>query len=61
MARYTMIDATTESDFVEEVEFGVGLKLVFGAGTPREAARAGRSIGTPDLPLRASAWTEFLD
>jgi hypothetical protein len=59
--RYDRIDGTTETDLVEELQIGLGIKYVFGAASPREAARAGRSIGTPYLPGRASAWTEFLD
>jgi hypothetical protein len=59
--RYNEIDATTENDSVEELQVGLGIKVVFGAASPREAARAGRSIGTPYLPSRASAWTEFID
>jgi hypothetical protein len=59
--RHSDIDATTQVDAVEELEIGLGIKFVFGAGSPREAARAGRSIGVPQLPGRASAWTEFLD
>jgi hypothetical protein len=59
--RHSDIDATTEDDAVEELEVGLGIKYVFGAGSPREAARVGRSIGVPHLPGRASAWTEYLD
>jgi hypothetical protein len=59
--RHADIDATTENDFVKELQVGLGVKFVFGAGSSREAARAGRSIGIPHLPGRASAWTEFLD
>jgi hypothetical protein len=59
--RYNKLDGTTENDAVEELQFGLGIKVLFGATSPREAARAGRSIGTPYLPSRASAWTEFLD
>lgn len=59
--RYDQIDATTEDDEIAELQVGVGLRFLFGATSPREAARAGRSIGTPYLPSRASAWTEFID
>jgi hypothetical protein len=59
--RYSKLDATTENEALEEVQFGLGIKVLFGATSPREAARAGRSIGTPYLPSRASAWTEFVD
>jgi hypothetical protein len=58
---YDLYDATTENDSVEEVQIAIGVRYVFGGQTQREAARAGRSIGTPHLPGRASAWTEFLD
>jgi hypothetical protein len=59
--RYNKIDATTENDSLDELQVGLGIKVVFGATSLREAARAGRSIGTPYLPSRASAWTEFID
>jgi hypothetical protein len=59
--RYTKLDATTENQVLEEMQFGLGIKVLLGAKSPREAARAGRSIGTPYLPGRASAWTEFVD
>jgi hypothetical protein len=60
--RKVRIDATTETDGVDEVQIGLGVKVLFGgAGSPREAARAGRTIGLPHLPGRASAWTEFID
>jgi hypothetical protein len=59
--RYDDIDATTENDKIEELTVGIGIKYMFGAGSSREAARAGRSIGTPHLPARASIWTERID
>lgn len=59
--RYNKLDTTTENDVLEELQVGLGIKVLFGATSPRDAARAGRSIGTPYLPSRASAWTEFLD
>ena len=59
--RYDDLDSTTEGDKVTELSVGLGIKYVFGANTPRDAARAGRSIGTPHLPARASIWTEYLD
>jgi hypothetical protein len=55
------LDATTQGSSVRETSVGIGIRYVFGAETPREAARAGRSIGTPDLPARASVWTIFND
>jgi hypothetical protein len=55
------LDATTEQVSVRETSLGIGIRYVFGADTPREAARAGRSIGTPELPGRASVWTLFND
>jgi hypothetical protein len=55
------LDSTTEGGRVDETSVGIGIRYVFGAETPREAARAGRSIGTPDLPARASVWTNFND
>jgi hypothetical protein len=55
------LDSTTEDGRIEETSVGIGIRYVFGAETPREAARAGRSIGTPDLPARASVWTIFTD
>ena len=51
----------TENDKVSELSVGLGIKYVFGADSSREAARAGKSIGTPLLPGRASIWTEFID
>lgn len=59
--RYDFIDATTEEDYVEEMQVGIGLRYYFGAGSPQEAARKGLSIGSPRLPVRASAYTEYLD
>jgi len=58
---YTSIDATTEGDYVEELEVGLGVKFTFGASSPRTAALSGRSLGMPNLPLRASHYTETLD
>ncbi len=59
--RYDIIDATTEGEKVDEMQVGFGIKYLFGADSPLEAARKGRSIGTPRLPTRASAWTEAID
>ncbi len=60
-AGFSNFDTTTEGDDLNEYEIGIGLKLAFGASTPREAARAGVSIGLPELPIRASHLTETLD
>jgi len=56
-ARYDFIDATDDG-WIEDVQAGVGIKYLFGAGSSKEAARAGKSIGTPRMPIRGSAWTE---
>lgn len=53
--------STDEGDAIDEWQLGFGLKYYFGAGSQVEAARKGASIGTPRLPARASAWTEYLD
>ena len=53
--------STTDSNSVDEFSVGVGLRYYFGAGSPQEAAHKGLSIGSPRLPTRGSAWTEFLD
>jgi hypothetical protein len=58
--RYDLIDGTDDGT-VEEWQLGFGLRYFFGAGSPQDAARKGLSIGTPRLPTRASAWTEYLD
>ncbi len=60
-ARYDFLSATDEGDNIEELQVGVGLKLLFGNKSKREAYRAGASLGTPRLPTRASAWTEWMD
>ena len=53
--------STDEGDDIDEWQLGVGMKYYFGAGSQVEAARKGASIGTPRLPTRASAWTEYMD
>lgn len=58
--RYDLIDGTDDGN-VDEWQLGVGFRYYFGADSPRDAARKGISIGTPRLPTRGSAWTEFLD
>ena len=52
-ARYDHISGTDESDAVDETQFGVGLRYAFGGGS--------NLIGSPRLPVRASAWTEYID
>lgn len=59
--RTDRLDSTTENGLVQETTLGIGIRYVFGADSLRDAARAGRSIGTPVLPARASIWTNFLD
>ncbi len=60
-ARYDHINSTDEGDHLDEWQIGLGVKYVFGASSAREAARRGKSIGTPRMPVRASAWTEYID
>jgi hypothetical protein len=60
-AGFNHVDTTTEGDTLKEFEFGLGLKFAFGASTPESAARAGASIGLPDMPIRASHLTETMD
>jgi len=58
--RYDHINGLDEGG-VDEWQVGIGLRYVFGAGSQRDAARKGASIGMPRLPTRASAWTEYID
>ena len=58
---YSFVNSTDEGDSAEEFQIGIGAKYVFGASSSRDSWMGGRSIGAPKLPLRASAWTEYLD
>lgn len=60
-ARYDFLTSTDEGDAIQEISVGAGLKILLGNKTKRERFRAGASIGTPRLPTRASAWTEWMD
>lgn len=51
--RYDHLDSTDEGEAVDEIQAGIGIRYVFGSGST--------SIGTPRLPTRASAWTEWMD
>lgn len=58
---YAHINATDEGDQMDEMTFAVGLDFVFGAGSIRERWTNGLAIGSPRLPVRASAWAEWID
>jgi hypothetical protein len=58
---FNNLSSTDEGEVMEELTFGVGLKYVFGADTPRERWTKGIGYGGPRLPVRASAWTEWAD
>lgn len=60
-AGYVHINATDEGDQIDEMTFAIGLDFVFGAGSIRERWTNGLAIGSPRLPVRASAWTEWID
>ncbi|MBC8037887.1 MAG: hypothetical protein H7X89_11800 [Rhizobiales bacterium] len=57
----THINATDEGEQYDEWTAMVGLDLAFGAGAPKERWTNGMAIGAPRLPVRASAWTEWVD
>lgn len=44
-----------------DVSFGIGVRMLFGADTPRESWRNGRLLGPPRMPARAVDWLETLD
>ncbi|WP_300514001.1 hypothetical protein [Aliiroseovarius sp.] len=58
---YTFIDSTDEGDNHGETRLFAGIKFLFGADSPRERWVNGIALGTPVTPLRASAWTEYVD
>lgn len=60
-ASYTHINSTEEGDSVDEWQLFAGLKWTFGQDTVRSRWTDGLAIGSPRLPVRASAWTEYLD
>lgn len=59
-ANYNLIDGTDDGQ-VEEWQIGLGFRYYFGAESPQDAARKGKSIGVPRLPTRGLAWAEYLD
>ena len=58
---YTNIHSIGEGQGIEEFGANIGIKYVLGANTPLERWTNGIAIGAPRLPVRASAWTEFID
>ncbi|QBY01813.1 hypothetical protein E2K80_14665 [Rhodophyticola sp. CCM32] len=44
-----------------DVTAGIGLRILFGADTPRESWRNGRLLSAPRLPGRSVDWLEALD
>lgn len=58
---YTNIHSIAEGQGIEELGANIGIKYVFGANTPLERWTNGIAIGAPRLPVRASAWTSFID
>lgn len=59
--RHSIISSTEEGDALQETELFAGLLYTFGGVTVADKWRRGVAYGTPDLPLRASAWTEWAD
>jgi|SRR6056297_17464 len=44
-----------------DLTVGVGLRVLFGADTPRDSWRSGRFLSAPRLPARSVDWLETLD
>jgi hypothetical protein len=44
-----------------DLSVGVGIRMLFGGGTPNDAWRNGRQLSVPRLPARAVDWLETLD
>lgn len=59
--RRSIINSTDEGDHVGETEVFVGVNYSFGHASLADKWRNGVVYGTPDLPSRASAWTEWAD
>lgn len=60
-ASFTYTSGTDEGEQVEEWAGAVGIEIPFGATTVKSQWTDGFGIGAPRLPLRASAWTEYID
>lgn len=60
-ASYAIFNAPDEGDGIEEYAFALGVDYVFGAQSVRDRWVNGLAIGSPRLPVRAGAWTEWLD
>ena len=59
--RRSVINSTDEGDHLSEIEAFVGVTYNFGGKSVAAKWRDGVAYGTPDLPARASAWTEWAD
>lgn len=59
-AAYQKFDSTTETDVIVEKQVGLGLRFYFNQNNLLETLRQRGSIGTPNLPVRASNWTDEL-
>lgn len=59
-AAYQKFDSTTETDVIVEKQVGLGLRFYFNQNNLIESLRQRGSIGTPNLPIRASNWTDEL-
>lgn len=59
--RRSVVNSSDEDDHVSEIEAFVGLNFNFGGKSVADKWRDGIAYGTPDLPVRASAWTEWAD
>ncbi|MGB0921490.1 MAG: hypothetical protein ACPG1C_09250 [Alphaproteobacteria bacterium] len=58
---YNYSSGTDEGEQVEELQFGIGLRFLFGATNEQDRWRRGVAIGAPKTPVRGSAWTEYID
>ena len=58
---YTHISGTDEGEQIDEWAGAIGIEIPFGAQTVRSQWTDGVAIGAPRLPVRASAWTEYID
>ncbi|WP_341368880.1 hypothetical protein [Yoonia sp. BS5-3] len=59
--RRSVITSSDEDDHLSEIEAFVGVNYNFGGASLTDKWRNGVAYGTPDLPARASAWTEWAD
>lgn len=58
---YSHISGTDEGEQVDEWFLFAGIKYTFGQATVRDRWTNGLAIGSPRLPVRGSAWTEYID